>query len=150
MTDSLSEFALHPLHALSAYCSEKQLMVYDNDCKYNLFKCSFVTQEEKPLSPPHSPIENPAPSTASIPSVPAESSLFCFILDFTQGAPHHQTVVSPRSARSFFPQSSYPIRSRVSRAALSRFPRASCRSHGSIGSPGSIGSACVACIACNI
>lgn len=76
MSDSLSEFALHPLHALSAYCSEKQLMVYDNDCKYNLFKCSFVTQEDKQLSPPHSPMEEPAPSVSSISSIPSESSLF--------------------------------------------------------------------------
>lgn len=138
MTDSLSEFALHPLHALSAYCSEKQLMVYDNDCKYNLFKCSFVTQEEKQLSPPHSPIDGPAPSTPSLSSVPSESSLFCCIFHSTQGAPHHQAVVSIGSPRPFLPQPPHPIRPRLSsRASLSRLPRTSC------------GSTCIACITGN-
>ena len=141
MTDSLSEFALHPFHALSAYCSEKQLLVYDNDCKYNLFKCSFVTQVDKQLSPPHSPLEDPAPSVSSVPSVPSETSLFTFSMALTQRAPHHQAAFSTGAARPFLPQPSDPVGARFApRAALPRFLHASNRANSNL---------CYACCSCH-
>ena len=57
--DPFTQFALHPFHALSCYGNEKQLvlvrllshsqMVFDNDCKYSLFKCHFVKEEDQKL-----------------------------------------------------------------------------------------------------